>query len=224
MLSAVDYLLLSANAPGSDFTLSELARARMLLERAVFELLVRNESPDALGMEGVPDTVLAEWRQNAELRLLPQRSPDYEIELQRTVGWLMDLAPKPGDRVTLISTNYDIEVEQKLYTQLGYRVFDCVDFGMSVRDPDTGMVYRRPENVRFGVYKLHGSLNWLRCDLCDNVYLNPVGAVAYLSFLLGDDAERYKSLRRLASQGSWGFGRRSPCLFRINPGFESTRG
>src|SRR5215468_1469425 len=43
LLSAVDYLLLSANAPGPDFSRSELALARVLLERAMFELLVRNE-------------------------------------------------------------------------------------------------------------------------------------------------------------------------------------
>jgi len=61
---------------------------------------------------------------------------------------------------------------------------------MSVREPDTGKVYRRPADPRFGVYKLHGSLNWLRCSVCDNVYVNPVGAIAYLSFLLGDDGER----------------------------------
>lgn len=53
-------------------------------------------------------------------------------------------------------------------------------------------IYHRPEKARFGVYKLHGSLNWLRCGVCDNVYLNPVGAIAYLSFLLTDDADRHK--------------------------------
>jgi hypothetical protein len=28
--------------------------------------------------------------------------------------------------------------------------------------------------------------------VCDNIYVNPVGAISYLSFLLGDDAERRK--------------------------------
>jgi hypothetical protein len=189
LLSAIDYLLLSANAPGPDFSRPELALARVLLERAMFELLVRNESPDTLQMEGVPGALHDAWRQTAEARLLPLRPPEYHHELQRTVNWLMELASTLGDRVTLISTNYDIEVEQALYTRLGYdNVFDQVDFGMRVREPDRGTVYRRPADARFGVYKLHGSLNWLRCDVCDNVYLNPLGAIAYLSFLLGDDA------------------------------------
>jgi hypothetical protein len=206
VLSAMAYLLLSANTPRPDVTLSELSHARMLLERAVFELLVRNESPDALHMEGVPDVVQDEWRETAQRPFLPQRSSDYARETARVVDWFLELAPMPGDRVTLISTNYDIEVEQELYARLGYNVFDRVDFGMSVRDPGSGTVYVRPDAARVAVYKLHGSLNWLRCDLCDNVYVNPVGGVAYLSFLLGDDAERHKAenpwLSRLEAGGA----------------------
>jgi hypothetical protein len=57
VLSTLDHALLSGNSPGPDFTSFEIATARTLLERAVFELLVRNEEPDALGMKGVPDAV-----------------------------------------------------------------------------------------------------------------------------------------------------------------------
>ena len=105
----------------------------------------------------------------------------------------MDLA-KAEDRVTLISTNYDIEVEQGLYSKLGHycNVFKQVDFGTSVRGPSQGTIYRRPSNARYAVFKLHGSLNWLRCSVCDNLYLNPAGAVAYLSFLLGEDSARHR--------------------------------
>jgi NAD-dependent SIR2 family protein deacetylase len=192
VLSAVDYLLLSENAPDPDFSRQELARARVLLERALFELLVRNESPDALPMEGIPGDVRSEWQETAGRRLVPPRPATYAQDLRRTVDWIEELSSKPGDRVTLISTNYDIEVEQGLYNRLGYGLFGRVDFGLTVREPVGGQVYRRPDDARLGVFKLHGSLNWLRCDLCDNVYVNPVGAIAYLSFLLGDDAERYK--------------------------------
>ena len=101
----------------------------------------------------------------------------------------MGLVATDGDRVTLVSTNYDIEVEQELYNRLGYEeVFRRVDFGTAVRDPVSGIVHPRPANARYGVYKLHGSLNVLRCSVCDNIYVNPVGAIAYLSFLLGAGA------------------------------------
>jgi len=110
VLSTIDYLLLSSNAPAPDFTVPELARARALIERAIFELLVRTESPDTLRMEGVPDVVRDEWRRTAELPLFQKRPPDHQNELSRAVDWLMKLASEPGRRVTLVSTNYDIEL------------------------------------------------------------------------------------------------------------------
>jgi hypothetical protein len=190
VFSVVDYLLLSGDAPERNFALAELSNARVLLERAVFELLVRSESPETLKMRDVPDVVSKEWRRTSELQLLPRRPPEYETR-HRTVDWIKALAPTDRDFVTLISTNYDIEIEQQLYARLGYHpVFYQVDFGMSVRDPDTGKVWRRAEIAKFGNYKLHGSLNWLRCSLCGNVYLNPIGPNAYLSFLLGEGIEK----------------------------------
>src|SRR5215471_8635700 len=60
VLSGIDYLLQSSNAPMPQFGLDELACGRRLLERAIFELLVQNE-PDVLRMEGVPETVREEW-------------------------------------------------------------------------------------------------------------------------------------------------------------------
>jgi hypothetical protein len=192
VLSAIDYLLLSGDAPAPKFTLVELTKARVLLERAVFELLVRSESPETLKIRDVPDVVSKEWRRTAEMQLLPRHPPEYEPDLlHRTVNWIKALASTDHDLVTLISTNYDIEIEQQLYAWLGYPVFHQVDFGMSVRDPATGRVWRRAEMAKFGNYKLHGSLNWLRCSLCGNVYLNPIGPTAYLSFLLGEGVERY---------------------------------
>src|SRR6516162_451291 len=91
VLSAIDHFLISGNAPSPDFTLSRLARVRTLLERALFELLVRNESPDALRME-MPEGVRREWQHMAELGLLPQRPLDQHSELLRSAEWIMDLA------------------------------------------------------------------------------------------------------------------------------------
>ena len=58
-----------------------------------------------------------------------------------------------------------------------------------MRDPDSGDVYERPHDAALGIYKLHGSLNWLRCDVCDTIYVNPVGPIAYLSFLLEQEPD-----------------------------------
>ena len=45
VLSAIDHFLISANGPSPGFTLSRLARARTLLERAVFELWCAMRAP-----------------------------------------------------------------------------------------------------------------------------------------------------------------------------------
>lgn len=168
LLSSIDFLVRSTNAPMPKFGLEDLSQGRALLERAMFELLVRNEEPTKLRMEGIPDAVRREWNKTARRNLLPQRPPEFESEINRIVDWIIRLAH--DRRVTLISTNYDIEVEQEIYKRLGYRqVFGKVDFGTGVREPSYGTIYDRPTGAQIGVYKLHGSLNWLRCDLCDTI-------------------------------------------------------
>lgn len=191
ILSAIDYFLLSSNTPGAGLTQQDVDRLRRLLERAIFELLVANEGTDSPLMEGVPDQVSDQRRKSTELGILPPRSSDPGLELRRRiVDWLQSLASGPGHQVSIISTNYDIEIEQELYNRLGYhQVFDSVDFGTCVRAPDSGTVHKRPKEAPYSVLKLHGSLNQLRCSVCDNIYVNPVGAIAYLSFVLDDLAE-----------------------------------
>ncbi|CUS38277.1 conserved hypothetical protein [Candidatus Nitrospira nitrosa] len=189
LLSSIDFLLRSTNAPIPKFGLEDLSQGRTLLERAIFELLVRNEEPTRLRMKDMPDRVRTEWDTTTKLNLLSQRLPESESEVQGIVDWVMGIARK--GRVTLISTNYDIEVEQEIYKRLGYhQVFSEVDFGTGVREPVEGKIYHRPTRAHIGVYKLHGSLNWLRCDLCDTIYVNPVGPIAYLSFLSADDGKQ----------------------------------
>ena len=188
LLTSIDFLVRSTNAPIPKFGLEDLSRGRTLLERAMFELLVRIEQTAELRMKDMPDRVRREWDTTVNLHLLPQRPPEFESELQRIVDWILGLAS--NKRVTLISTNYDIEVEQEIYKRLGYhRVFSDVDFGTSVREPVNGKIYYRPTRTHIGVYKLHGSLNWLRCDLCDSIYVNPVGPIAYLHFLSSERSQ-----------------------------------
>ena len=62
VLSTIDYLLLSSNSPTPELSIPNLGRARVLIERAIFELLVRIDGPDTLRMEHVPDAVRHEWR------------------------------------------------------------------------------------------------------------------------------------------------------------------
>jgi hypothetical protein len=196
VISAIDHHLLTANTPLPDLKLSDLVRGRNLLERAIFEQLVRYDPSEPLALADVPESVLKEWGGAHAAELFPARSDQHRQQLRRTIDWILDLAR--AGRVTIISMNYDIEVEQQIYEALGYEgVFEQVDFGTSVREPNTGRIHDRPRDARFGVYKLHGSLNWLRCDVCDTVYVNPMGPIAYLSFLLDREPDEADPFRRM---------------------------
>jgi SIR2-like protein len=104
----------------------------------------------------------------------------------------------------VISTNYDVCVEQVLFHDLFGEVCTALradpdeeairiakathravarlfDFGTSWRCVYDGTVFPRPEQPRFRWYKLHGSLNWLRCDQCEHLYINPDWTIAPLA-------------------------------------------
>jgi hypothetical protein len=83
-------------------------------------------------------------------------------------------------RVGIITSNYDIELELALFEHYGDdKVAETIDFGMSWRDPgaDESRIYSRPANPALSFYKLHGSLNWLRCPLCEYIYINVKGVI-----------------------------------------------
>jgi NAD-dependent SIR2 family protein deacetylase len=87
--------------------------------------------------------------------------------------WLKSKNDRQQDSVALISTNYDTSIEQLLSQDLGFdRIAREVDFGVSWRDPDRAHPYERPVTPWLRFYKLHGSLNWLRCDMCEHMYMN----------------------------------------------------
>lgn len=78
-------------------------------------------------------------------------------------------------RVGVITTNYDIELELELFGRAGLQnVASRFDFGMSWREPaeQVDRIYSRPGEQSLPYYKLHGSLNWLRCPMCEYVYVN----------------------------------------------------
>lgn len=84
--------------------------------------------------------------------------------------------------IGVISTNYDITVDQPILHAAGAAVETDIDFGFDWRDVNDGSVHSRPKNPQVRLFKLHGSLNWLKCDLCEHVYVNPIGKIAYQAF------------------------------------------
>lgn len=179
VLSLIDHLALNFNAASKALTPSELARGRGLLERAIFEALAPSYDSDTIDL---PAPLEKERRTAQETGVSFDQGKGVPQLLTNLVDWIQKEAQSA--KVSIVSTNYDIAVETELFRRLGYqRIWDDVDFGLDVREPVQGRMISRPENARFAVYKLHGSLNWLRCDLCDHIYMNPVGPIAYLAFL-----------------------------------------
>ncbi len=73
-----------------------------------------------------------------------------------------------------------------------------VDFGMTWREAGRrGPAHPRPQEPRLGIYKLHGSLDWLRCALCDHVYVHPARTI----FREGGQLERGQGRRCACGYG-----------------------
>jgi hypothetical protein len=153
VLSLVDHSLVSANAIGLSVQRRDLQRLRRLLERAIYKAL--------------------DW------------DTDYDARpklLHMFVDSLRQLREN-GVHVGFISTNYDPVVEVYLFKRIkNADIVKTFDFGCEWRDDGSGKVYNRPLNPTMSIFKLHGSLNMLRCPHCDHMYINLDGDVSYLDY------------------------------------------
>jgi len=162
VLSLIDYMLLSAFVPAPKIKAERLHKCRMLLERAILEVLT-----------GILD------------RTDDNATPP---ELARLAQWMYEVGNVRG--FSLISTNYDEIIESELYKHFirkgqlldnngglnEKRPFDrvnySVNFGISWRDCPTGKIFNPPRDYRHSVLKLHGSVDWVKCDLCGWIVCN----------------------------------------------------
>jgi hypothetical protein len=153
ILSLIDYSILSASVASVREPRHELLHLRKLLERAIVEIL---ECP-------------------YDRYSVPAR-------LRRFADWIHRRNEVP-DSVAVISTNYDISLETELFRcSLASGTLDELDFGFEWRDPGDGSLHPRPTHPHCRSYKIHGSVNWLRCPLCDHVYVNLHGSVIHQAF------------------------------------------
>ncbi len=163
VLSLIDQMLAAGNVPGGKISDSQMRHVRLLLERAIFRVL--------------------DWpydhKDDAAVPAL----------LKGLVDGLIESTKDEGAHCTIVSTNYDIAVEREIYRRLGFGrqqsgqgIGNVVDLGFTWREPTSGRVYQRPQSPRFSVHKLHGSMNWLACPVCDHVYFNPLGTIEFQAF------------------------------------------
>lgn len=152
ILSMIDHALINGHVLWYRGKGRGLEYYRMLLEKAIFE---------AVGKK------LAE-------------KPEV---LTRFIGWLLDHFD--DTYFSIISTNYDIVVEQELYDHFRRQqreIPQVVDFGVQWRDVGINRVNLRPHQAHLSIFKLHGSTNWLKCQLCNHIYINTYGSIYHQAF------------------------------------------
>lgn len=168
LLSLLDHSLATGQSLLPARSTAQTREARRLLERGILEVIGDDE-----------------WFNATE-----------EAELGRFCGLLTDLrshaAPPRQDASSLaiITTNYDMAADVAAFTCAGIETYpddnyredqiaQHIDFGFDWLHPldDEVTLLPRPAKPRLSLLKLHGSTNWLRCPLCDNLYINPWGPI-----------------------------------------------
>lgn len=172
----------------------ELEKRRIL--RETFQQLVPGFSADNEKV-GITDILsLIDFSISSGISLLPK---DGFFEMRR-IRHLVDMAiievlnVKPNNiekiqafarvikrfkEAVIITSNYDLIPETVLKTA-GIKALD-LDYGFDWRRVKTGKIIRRPAKNSYALLKLHGSLNWLRCPSCEQIYINLSAAIANLS-------------------------------------------
>lgn len=165
LLSMLDYSLSSGQALVSGLSTDEIKNARVLLERAIYETIEHGE------IEVSPNY----W---------PPREPnEYTLRL---VKWLDAIRSEPA--VGIVTSNYDVAIERAWRFALDdMKLVDrlSIDFGFDWTWPSNSYpekLIQRPVSPKRRLYKLHGSTNWLRCGLCDRVYINPEVDIAVYAY------------------------------------------
>jgi NAD-dependent SIR2 family protein deacetylase len=154
LLSLVDHAIVSGLTLVPGRSAASLQRLRVLLEWAITETVWWPEEATAPG-------------------------------LSKLARWFLAKGGKPGANMSFITTNYDYSLEEELFKKYK-RSYDGIardfDFGFKWRHPDAEKTYGRPTAPKYQAYKLHGSLNWARCALCNHVYVNVDESPVYQLF------------------------------------------
>jgi hypothetical protein len=159
VLSLIDLLLSTGEIGIPMFSANDMEEFRMLLVQAIVESIEKAGN-----------------------------DPRSDPSLDHLTDWVLNMPEAEETPLTIISTNYDTMLESFLFEKLEMNVFDddmklgnLVDMGFSWREHSSGKfletIYHPPRRPRLKIYKLHGSLSWLKCPLCGFTYVNTAGSI-----------------------------------------------
>lgn len=166
LLSMLDFALVAGHAIVPRLTPEKIRDARMLLERAIYEAIEHEE------------------KKRGQNYRPPRQSNEFNTRL---LDWLDALRPEEG-AIGVITSNYDVAIEQAFGfdRDVESKVLDLsIDFGFDWTWPSNSYppkLMQRPQTPKRRLYKLHGSTNWLRCGLCDRMYINPEVDIAVYAY------------------------------------------
>ncbi len=164
LLSLLDYSLASGQVLVAGFSLEETRHVRTLLERAIYEVVEYSDEQDDDG----------NW--------VPHEPNEVTANL---VNWMESVRPLTS--MGVITSNYDLAMETQWYDRddaLTQKMAAELDLGFGWLRPTNGpeQWFQRPVAPLRRLYKLHGSTNWLRCGLCDRLYVNPQVDIAVFAY------------------------------------------
>lgn len=84
--------------------------------------------------------------------------------------------------VTIITTNYDLIIDLA-FTKLAKH--NNIDYGIPYREINSDKIVLPNSKSLLKYYKLHGSLNWLKCDFCGHYYINANGSIIHQAYKEG---------------------------------------
>ena len=119
----------------------------------------------------------------------PAEGRDREGPIDRLTDWVLS-AVDEGAPLAVVSTNYDTLVESLVFEKIDMdpelEIGSTVDLGFSWREHSSGKyletVNQPPPSPRVRLFKLHGSVSWLKCPLCGFIYVNTVGSIVQQAF------------------------------------------
>lgn len=165
ILSLLDLLLTTGEVAIPLFSSGQMSDLRTLLEQAIMEAIENGNE---------------------------ERSGE---ALDQLTDWILNVRDIDQEPLTIVSTNYDTLIDAQIFEKINVDTFakdgtsplsELVDFGFSWREHSTGKflpeIHHPPKSPAVRIFKLHGSLSWLKCPLCGFIYVNTTGGIYSQAF------------------------------------------